>query len=166
MYKVNINKFESELNVLVKDSKFLVDEDHLDWDVHPIDKNSFHIIHQNKTFTAHIVEVDYNSKEFTLQINGKIIKLNLKDKMDILLEELGMSDLAQVKINEVKAPMPGLISEILVKEGDEVKQGASLIILEAMKMENVIKSPGDGIISEIKVQKGSSVEKNQILIQF
>jgi biotin carboxyl carrier protein len=166
MYKVNINKFESELSVLVKGDKFLVDEQHLDWDVFSIDKNSFQIIHKNKTFTAHIVNIDYDTKEFTFQVNGKIITLKLKDKMDILLEELGMSDLAQVKINEVRAPMPGLISEILVKEGEEVKQGASLIILEAMKMENVIKSPGDGVISEIKVQKGSSVEKNQILIQF
>lgn len=166
MYKLNITKFESELGVEVKDDQYFIDDNHLDWDVHPIDKNSFHIIHQHKSFTAHIVSVDYETKEFTFQINGKIIALNLKDKMDILLEELGMSDLAQVKINEVKAPMPGLISEILVKEGEEVTQGTSLIILEAMKMENVIKSPGDGIISEIKVQKGSSVEKNQILIQF
>lgn len=166
MYKVNINKFESELSVSLKDDKFLIDENHLDWDVLPIDKNSFQVIHNSQTYTAHIVNVDYETKEFTFQINGKIINLNLKDKMDILLEELGMSDLAQVKINEVKAPMPGLISEILVKEGQEVKQGESLIILEAMKMENVIKSPGDGTITEIKVQKGTSVEKNQILIQF
>ncbi len=166
MYKVNINKVESELNVTVKDSNILINNDTFDWDIHPIDKNSFHIIHNNQTFTAHVVDINYDLKEFTFQLNGKIVQLNLKDKMDILLEELGMSDLAQVKINDVKAPMPGLISEILVKEGDEVKQGDSLIILEAMKMENVIKSPGDGVITEIMVKKGSSVEKSQILIQF
>ncbi|MBK6267198.1 acetyl-CoA carboxylase biotin carboxyl carrier protein subunit [Marivirga sp. S37H4] len=166
MYKVNISNVEEEVSVLLKENDIFINNEPFNWDIYPIDKNSFHIIYKNKSLTAYVISVDYVSKEFVLQINGKIIELSLKDKMDILLEELGMSDLAKTQINEVKAPMPGLISEILVKEGDEVKEGDSLLILEAMKMENVIKSPGEGKISEIKIQKGNSVEKNQILIQF
>ena len=62
--------------------------------------------------------------------------------------------------------MPGLILDLKVKPGDEVKKGDIVLILEAMKMENIIKSPGDGLVKSVKVKLKDSVEKNQILIQF
>ena len=66
----------------------------------------------------------------------------------------------------IKAPMPGLILEINVKVGQEVKEDEPLLILEAMKMENIITSPRDGIIKSISVNKTDAVEKNQLLIEF
>jgi biotin carboxyl carrier protein len=62
--------------------------------------------------------------------------------------------------------MPGLVHQILISEGQIVKKGDALLILEAMKMENVIKSPADGTATKIRVSKGQNVEKNQVLIQF
>ncbi len=62
--------------------------------------------------------------------------------------------------------MPGMVLNILVKEGDEVKKGDTLLILEAMKMENSLKATADGVIKKIVAVKGTAVEKNQILIQF
>ena len=62
--------------------------------------------------------------------------------------------------------MPGLIIDLKVKTGDTVKAGDSLLILEAMKMENMLKSPGDGVVKNVKVKKGDAVEKNQVLIEF
>ena len=62
--------------------------------------------------------------------------------------------------------MPGLVRNVNINVGDLIKKGDSLIILEAMKMENVLKSPIDGIISELGVKPGESVEKNQILLSF
>lgn len=62
--------------------------------------------------------------------------------------------------------MPGMVLNILVTEGQEVKKGDALIILEAMKMENILKSPTDGTIKKIAITKGFAVEKNQLLIQF
>ena len=70
------------------------------------------------------------------------------------------------KLNEIKAPMPGLVVRITVEEGAEVKKGDSLLVLEAMKMENVIKAPGDAVVGKIKVNAGQAVEKNQLLISF
>jgi biotin carboxyl carrier protein len=62
--------------------------------------------------------------------------------------------------------MPGLIIDLRVKEGDQVKAGDPLLILEAMKMENIIKASGDSIVKSLKVKKGETVEKNQVLIEF
>ena len=62
--------------------------------------------------------------------------------------------------------MPGMVLNILVTEGQDIKKGDPLIVLEAMKMENVLKSPTDGIVKKINVNKGIAVEKNQVLIQF
>ena len=77
-----------------------------------------------------------------------------------------MTHLQNVVIKDIKAPMPGLILDIMVEVGQEVKKGDALMILEAMKMENVLKSTGEGTITSIEVEKGQSVEKNNILIKF
>ena len=62
--------------------------------------------------------------------------------------------------------MPGLVLDIRVVEGDAVKKGDPILVLEAMKMENIIKSPTDGIVKKINVKKGVAVEKSQVLIHF
>jgi biotin carboxyl carrier protein len=62
--------------------------------------------------------------------------------------------------------MPGMVISVLVNEGQEVSAGESILILEAMKMENVIKSPVQAIVKTIKVKQGSAVEKGQLLIEF
>ncbi|MBN2727186.1 biotin/lipoyl-binding protein [Candidatus Mcinerneyibacteriota bacterium] len=64
----------------------------------------------------------------------------------------------------VTAPLPGLILEILVKEGDMVKAGQDVLIMEAMKMENEVQSPQEGTVKEIKVRRGDSVYEGDILI--
>ena len=70
------------------------------------------------------------------------------------------------QLDNLKAPMPGLIHSLKVEAGQEVKKGDPLLILEAMKMENIIKSPGEGIVKEIHVEEKNSVEKNALLITF
>ena len=64
----------------------------------------------------------------------------------------------------VKSPLPGVILDIKVKEGDEVKKGQTIIILEAMKMENSINADRDGKIAAIKVSKGESVLEGTDLV--
>jgi biotin carboxyl carrier protein len=64
----------------------------------------------------------------------------------------------------LKAPMPGLVVTISVEEGQEVKKGQVLLILESMKMQNELKSPRDGVVNRIKVKAGESVEQKQALL--
>ncbi|PRY16180.1 biotin carboxyl carrier protein [Pontibacter ummariensis] len=137
-----------------------------DWDISPIGPNTFHIIKDARSFTAELVSADYQAKTFTFKINGLVQTVSVKDRFDLLLDQLGMSNANAQKLNDVKAPMPGLILEIKVQPGQEVKKGDPIMILEAMKMENILKSPGDGVVKEVKVKERQNVEKNQVLIQF
>jgi biotin carboxyl carrier protein len=66
----------------------------------------------------------------------------------------------------LKAPMPGLVLRVHVAAGQTVAQGAGLIVLEAMKMENELKAPGPGVIKAVRVQPGEAVEKGQLLVEF
>jgi len=134
------------------------------WDLLPESAHSFHILKDNKSYSVIIESREGNV--LTLRINGKKTVVTTKDKMALLLESMGLENTASVKLNEVKAPMPGLVLRILVKEGDEVQKGDSLLVLEAMKMENVIKSPGNGQVGKIRGIIGQPVEKNQVLISF
>jgi biotin carboxyl carrier protein len=99
-------------------------------------------------------------------VNGQLITVKTLDRMQILLQSMGLDTTSSRKLNEIKAPMPGLVVRITVEEGTEVKKGDSLLVLEAMKMENVIKAPGDAVVGKIKVNAGQAVEKNQLLISF
>jgi len=136
------------------------------WDLVRVNNNIFHILYNDRSFTAELVEMDTTAKTAHLSINGHLYTVQLKDRFDQLLEQMGMSAGASAKINDIKAPMPGLIVGINVQPGDVVKKGDAVLILEAMKMENLIKAPGEGTIRSIRVAKGDRVEKNQVLIEF
>ena len=77
-----------------------------------------------------------------------------------------MDNINNQKVNELKAPMPGLVLSIMVQPGDSVVKGDGLMVLEAMKMENIIRTPADGIVKSVDVKKSDAVEKNQVLIKF
>jgi biotin carboxyl carrier protein len=164
MFKAIVNKHAFEISG--HGENLLVNNEHFAWDAVEITDGYFHIIYQQKSYRAEIVKVDLPTKTFSIKINGRIYPVTVQDKFDILLEKMGMSAANTGKINSIKAPMPGLIIDLKVKEGDHVKHNDPLLILEAMKMENIIKSPGEGIVKSVKIKKGSSVEKNQVLIEF
>lgn len=64
--------------------------------------------------------------------------------------------------NVVTAHMPGLVTQVKVQPGDEVKRGEGIVVLEAMKMENELRAPGDGIVANLNAQVGQQVEKGHI----
>jgi len=160
--KVNGKKFD----VIQSDDSFTINSESFQWDLSRISEGNFHIIHNHKSYRAEVVKADVVTKTFVLKINNKLQTVEVKDKFDLLLEKMGMSSGASSKVNNIKAPMPGLVIDLKVKVGDMVKAGDPLLILEAMKMENIIKSPGDATIKNVKAKKGDSVEKGQVLIEF
>ena len=113
-----------------------------------------------------MVKSDSRKKDYIIKINGHTYPVQLQDKMDLLLEKMGIDSSVEDKITELQAPMPGLILEICVAPGDKVEEGQKLIVLEAMKMENVLKCTGEQTVAEINVKVGDSVEFQQPLIRF
>jgi len=144
----------------------LLNSQPFEWDLKKISDKDFHILKDNKSYNVEIVEANYAEKIFKLKIGDTIHTVNLKDRTDLLLEKMGMSSTKSAKLNDLKAPMPGLIYEMKVQVGDEVKKGDILLILVAMKMENAIKATGDGKVKSIKVKTGETVEKNHIIMEF
>ena len=164
MYKVIVQ--DKTFEIVDSREGHLVNGQPVALDIVAISQNYFHVIYKNKSYRAEVVKTDVATKTFVFKINGREYPVLVKNKFDLLLEQMGMQNTGGAKLNIIKAPMPGLIIDLKVSEGQEVKQNETLLILEAMKMENIIKSPGDGVVKSVKVKKGSSVEKNQVLIEF
>jgi acetyl/propionyl-CoA carboxylase alpha subunit len=136
------------------------------WDVSALGDGRYHVLHKGNSYNAELVTADYVAKIFVLKINGQRVELQAKDRFDQLLERMGLSNTVATKVNELKAPMPGLIVDIRVQPGATVQKGDPLLVLEAMKMENILKAPADGTVSSIKVELRTNVTKGQVLVQF
>ncbi|MEM8896296.1 MAG: acetyl-CoA carboxylase biotin carboxyl carrier protein subunit, partial [Bacteroidota bacterium] len=159
MYKIIFDE-DNSLSTESKDGTININGVKQLWDISPRGGGRFQIIKNDNVYNAEIVTSDESSKALTIKLNGKLINLEIKDSMDLLLEKLGIEHHTDSAVKDVKAPMPGLIIDVSIEQGQTVKKGDALLILEAMKMENVIKSPADGEITKVHINKGDSVEKN------
>lgn len=125
-----------------------------------------HLIHNNRSIVVKVLKSDLDSKSYQLEINGTEYNIHVKNSLDLLIDQMGLTKVSSQKIQSIHAPMPGLILDLLVEEGQTVEEDTPLLILEAMKMENVIKSPRQGVISGIQIRKGDAIDKNTLLIEF
>ncbi|MFT4805419.1 MAG: biotin carboxyl carrier protein, partial [Psychroserpens sp.] len=122
--------------------------------------NDYHVLHDNTSYKAEIMTSSLNNKIVEVKINNSTYKVNINSTLDSLIKEMGFELGSSKIVNDIKAPMPGLILEISVTVGQEVEENDTLLILEAMKMENVLTSPRAGVIKSISVAKGDAVDKN------
>ena len=129
-------------------------------------KEKIHIIHNLQSISAELLNEDFIQRSYTVKINGNIYKVQIETPLAQLIKEMGLS-LGNVSVeDEILAPMPGIILEVNVTEGNEVKKGDYLCVLEAMKMENALTAPRDGVIKSVNIAKGETVDKGKLLIEF
>lgn len=128
--------------------------------------DSFHVIHDSHSYKVQILESDFSAKTYKVAVDGKAFSIEISNALDQLISEMGFEMGTSKNISHIEAPMPGLILDIQISKGDQVKEGDALLVLEAMKMENVILSPRDGTIAKIAVSKGDAVDKKSLLIEF
>ncbi len=149
------------IEVESKDKQLLLNGVAQSIDIRPLDARRFHLIAGQRSYTVEVLEINKTEKSITLLMNGKTLRWGIQEPIDLLLKEM-----AALQAEDLKAPMPGLVLDIKVSVGQEVKKGDALLILEAMKMENVLKAPADAKVKNICIEKGQGVEKNQVLIEF
>lgn len=169
MYKVILKAdttFNVEINLQQNTITGKINEHPYTAEIQQLHPYEYLIKYNSHSYSILILRVNKDEKTLTLKINGKRRTVQVKDHFDLLLEQLGMDNMKNTYHDVIKAPMPGLVLSVLVSDGQQVKKGDTLLILEAMKMENMIKAPTDGIIKKIHVQPKTTVEKNQILIEL
>jgi len=132
-------------------------------------KNSpleYNLIKDNRSVNARLLDSDYAGKKLRVEVDGEVFDVVIKDDLDQMLDKMGFSSASVKQIKEIKAPMPGLVLEINVTEGDEVAEGHKILILEAMKMENAILIHTNAKIKKVIVTAGQAVDKGQVLVEL
>ncbi len=144
----------------------LTQKDILELDLSKTGAGKYHLLKNNVSYHIQVLEVDLPSRSYNLAINGTEHHIKINDSLDELIEKMGFAVNGSKNVDSIAAPMPGLILDIFVEVGKEVKEEEQLLVLEAMKMENIITSPRDGVIKSIAVKQGEAVDKKQLLIEF
>lgn len=157
--KVNEKEFIIEISqddqILVNDVPYTID-----FKVLPISRLASLLINHQSLEAV----IDDRDTHWEVLTEGELYNVTVQDERAFRLAQARGTGLDDSAATAVKAPMPGLVVNVLVKEGDVIEQGQHVIILESMKMENELKSPRSGVVTAVKVNVGDSVEKDQVLV--
>ena len=115
---------------------------------------------------SHYLTINKQPERYEITVDHYTHLVQVQDEMDILLEKFGMQNNTSSHAGEIHAQIPGLVSQLFVKPGDNVDIGQKLLILEAMKMENEIDSPIAGIVNTIHIKSGDKVEKGELIMDI
>jgi biotin carboxyl carrier protein len=162
-----MNEFVVTVNARKKNVRFsgnsiiYVDDKEYNQELYHLSGDTYLLKLDNKIYEVSADQIDH--ERFMISIDGKnfdsLIRTSFQEKAVKLIE---LKTSAQHKL-EIKAPMPGMVLKIKKQPGDEVMQGDSVLILEAMKMENDLRAHISGKIQSINVKEGMSVEKGYTL---
>jgi len=164
MYKIIIG--DKAVGIEINNDKVKIDGKPVSLDLSQLGQNKYHLILNYQSYNLEVISHNKKSGEIAVKVNNRVVKVVVKTALDELLNKMGFSTNNVGHTKDIAAPMPGLILDVVVNVGDEVEKGAKLLVLEAMKMENIIKSPGSGKIKSIVINKGDSVDSGQKLIHF
>jgi biotin carboxyl carrier protein len=120
----------------------------------------FSLILDGKSYEAFVYQ---GEEDWEVLIRGKQYQVKVEDEREKRLKTAGGSGVSGGEFH-LKAPMPGLVVAVLIEEGQEVKKGQVMLILESMKMQNELKAPRDGVMGRVRVKAGESVEQRQTLL--
>lgn len=136
------------------------------WDWKPVGPGVFDVRMGQRNLRVETLEAMDSKGFMRIRVNGVEQHLQVLDGQRLLLESMGMSGAAETVERHVEAPMPGKVLEVKVAPGDVVAAGDALLVLEAMKMENVLRAPRDGVIAAVDAAVGTAVEKGAALVTY
>lgn len=147
-----------------EDDKYTFDGKQLDADIQTT-LDGFSIMTVNG-ISYPIEIVSHHQNEYELLVNGVGYTFSVETPFSLQRQKMLSSEASESTTIRLKAPMPGKILEVLVKTGDSVKAGDTLLILEAMKMQNAILASTKGIIKKVLVKEGATTSKSDLLIEL
>jgi len=165
MLQITVNEHHS-FSVTEHEGQLLLDDAPADCDIQWQPGGLISVLYRGKSYTAVIEKTDVKNKELHIRINGQTHHVTIREPMDQLLSRMGLDLKAMQKIAPVKAPMPGMVLKIMVTPGQQIRKGDGLLVLEAMKMENVLKAAADATVKAVKVGERTAVEKGAVLIEL
>ena len=136
----------------------------VEWSAMKLPAGNYSVLMDGRSYDAQVLKVDREAKTVTVEISHQVYEVALEEPIDQLLAAMGIKDALVHKVNDIKAPMPGLVLKVLVSQGQPIHKGDPVLVLEAMKMENIFKSATDATVKEIRVSPGTAVEKGEVLI--
>lgn len=155
--KIDDKEFKCDIEKLGNSYAVSLNGKNIQVEIAGIDKDAITLIINNRPYQITI------GKENKITVDRDEYTFEVVDEKIARVLKIG-ADAIHKKETTVTAPMSGLVIEIEVKEGDTVRKGQGLLIIEAMKMQNEFKAPGEGIIKKIFVQKGQTVNSKDKLI--
>ncbi|MDX2139199.1 MAG: biotin/lipoyl-containing protein [Chloroflexota bacterium] len=155
---INGKQFEIDID---KEGKVTVNGEPRDIDFLPLSPSLYNLLIQTK---SHDMVVDERDGEYQVMMGGRLYTGEVLDERAQLLASTRTGAGASSGEISIKSPMPGLVVAVPVAEGQEIKGGQTVIILESMKMQNELKAPRDGVVSRINATAGQSVEQGKLLI--
>lgn len=123
----------------------------------------FSLILDGKSYESFVYQ---GEEDWEVLLRGRQFQVKIEDERERRLKAAAGGGVAEGGEFQLKAPMPGLVVSVLVEEGQEVKKGQVLLILESMKMQNELKAPRDGSIGRVRVKAGESVEQKQSMLSM
>jgi biotin carboxyl carrier protein len=135
-------------------------------DLQPIGSlDLYSLLLDNKSYEVHVQETERNGYRVMVSSQGyEGYEVRVLDERAYRASQVSGAMAGGAGDSAIKAPIPGLVVKVLVAEGDEVAAGQTLVILEAMKMENELRAPRSGVIATIKAKPGNSVNQGDVLI--
>lgn len=143
-----------------------LDKQSSEYSIEDLSKGVYKIKSGNSEEVIEVLEIDIDSKTMTIRHRHNVYDVVFKNDLDLVLDQMGIKRTSDNLNTDIKAPMPGKVIDVIVKEGDTVEKGDAILILEAMKMENVLKAENACSIKKVHVNSSESVEKNQILVEL
>lgn len=165
MLQVTVNE-KNTFSIQQEDGHLVINDTPANWDASWQPNGLVSVLYNGKSYTAIVENTDRKTKEVSLRVNGQMYKISIKEPIDQLLSNMGMDLKAMQKLEPVKAPMPGMVLKVLVTPGQQINKGDGLVILEAMKMENILKATAAATVKAIRVNERTAVEKGAILIEL
>lgn len=161
----DVDQKAMEFESVLKDARQIIFQNgkSIAYDIEPLGQGRFSLIKDNKSYMIHLVR---KNEAYHVHIQGSHFAVRVEDERTRQVREMVKSSQSGPAELVIKAPIPGLVVKVNADEGQSVAKGEAILVLEAMKMENIIKSSCDCRVKKVSVKEKQAVQQGQELMRL